>query len=372
MATARYLSPYRKYRSAVYHCISRVVDKNFIMGDAECLHFVSLMRKCETFYGIKILSYCVMSNHFHLLLEVPKEQEVQISDDEFLRRVKALYSANHYAEVEQIFYNLLASQADDNSRVAADNFKRQFTSRMNNLGNFMKSLKQRFSSWYNRKNEREGYLWSARYISVLVQAGYIARIMSTYIDLNPVRAGIAEKPEDYRWCSYSAALAGDKRAQRGLSRVLWLKDEMPNSAAENSPWQEEESRHYWTQGSADRYRVLLYADAEETFKEILNSDGKWVKSQVRKGISREEIEKVAASNGQLSMASMLRHKVSHFSRGLVIGSQLFLDDVFLQTKEYFGEKRTSGARKLRSKQWSKSPKTIHAMRDIQVEPPPPS
>ncbi|WP_325099513.1 transposase, partial [Persicirhabdus sediminis] len=215
----------------MYHCISRVVDRRFILGDAERELFVGLMRNCETFYGVKILSYCVMSNHFHLLVEVPKEGEVEISDDEFLRRVKALYSASYYAEVKQIFNNLLETTSQDAegnpSRVAADNFKRQYTSRMHDLGNFMKSLKQRFSRWYNRHNNRDGYLWSGRYTSVLVQAGYVARIMSTYIDLNPVRAGMVEKPEAYRWCSYGAALAGDKRARRGLCRVLWLKDEMP-------------------------------------------------------------------------------------------------------------------------------------------------
>ncbi|MBK1792814.1 transposase [Persicirhabdus sediminis] len=376
MATARYLSPYRKHRSAVYHCISRVVDRRFILGDTERELFVGLMRNCEAFYGVKILSYCVMSNHFHLLVEVPKEGEVEISDDEFLRRVKALYSPSYYAEVKQIFYNLLETASQDaegnTSRVAADNFKRQYTNRMHDLGNFMKSLKQRFSRWYNRHNNRDGYLWSGRYTSVLVQAGYVARIMSTYIDLNPVRAGMVEKPEDYRWCSYGAALAGDKRARRGLCRVLWLKDEMPNSAAENQPWDEENARHYWTDGCAERYRVLLYTDAEQTFKDIMTRDGQWVKSQVRKGIRKDEIEKVAEANGQVNMAYLLRHKVRHFSDGMAIGSQSFLNEVFQQTKEWFGEKRKSGARKMKSKHWSQSPKEVCAMRDLQQEPPLPN
>ena len=71
------------------------------MGDDEREFFVKLMRKCETFYGLKVLSYCVMSNHFHILVEVPKEEEeINISDEEFLRRVKAMYSSSYYLALE--------------------------------------------------------------------------------------------------------------------------------------------------------------------------------------------------------------------------------------------------------------------------------
>lgn len=54
-----------------YHCLSRVVDRQFILGDDEREHFVILMRKLEAFLGLRVVTYAVMSNHFHLLVEEP-------------------------------------------------------------------------------------------------------------------------------------------------------------------------------------------------------------------------------------------------------------------------------------------------------------
>jgi len=55
---------------------------------------------------------------------------------------------------------------------------------------------------------------------VLVPDGDALRTMAAYIDLNPVRAGLAKDPKDYRWCGYAEAVAGSKRARRGLCRVV--------------------------------------------------------------------------------------------------------------------------------------------------------
>ncbi len=60
---------------AVYHCISRVVDRRFIFGPGEKERFVALMREYEQFCGVQVLTYCLMSNHFHILVEVPKRPE---------------------------------------------------------------------------------------------------------------------------------------------------------------------------------------------------------------------------------------------------------------------------------------------------------
>ncbi len=53
-----------------------MVDRRFIFGDAEKEMFVQMMRKYERFYGVRVMTYCVMSNHFHILVEVPKRREV--------------------------------------------------------------------------------------------------------------------------------------------------------------------------------------------------------------------------------------------------------------------------------------------------------
>ena len=64
-----------------YHCVSRVVDRQFIFqttghGSPEAERFVLLMRRLEAFSGVRVLTYSLMSDHFHLLCEVPQAQEL--------------------------------------------------------------------------------------------------------------------------------------------------------------------------------------------------------------------------------------------------------------------------------------------------------
>ena len=71
MRQARFLSPSSETDNALYHSISRVVDRQFVLGRVEKDMFVQMIREYEEFCGVQVLSYCIMSNHFHLLVEVP-------------------------------------------------------------------------------------------------------------------------------------------------------------------------------------------------------------------------------------------------------------------------------------------------------------
>ena len=65
----------------------------------------------------------------------------------------------------------------------------------------MKAIKQDFSVYYNRKHRRKGTLWGERFKSVIVENGETLVNCLAYVELNPIRAGIVKKPEDYRWNS---------------------------------------------------------------------------------------------------------------------------------------------------------------------------
>ncbi len=65
----------------------------------------------------------------------------------------------------------------------------------------MKELKQTFTRFYNRRHDRRGYFWGDRFKSLIVEDGETLINCLAYIDLNPVRAGIVERPEEYRWSS---------------------------------------------------------------------------------------------------------------------------------------------------------------------------
>lgn len=55
-----------------YHCVSRVINREFVLGEEEKEHFVKLIRRYEIFCGVRVVTHCVMSNHFHILVEVPR------------------------------------------------------------------------------------------------------------------------------------------------------------------------------------------------------------------------------------------------------------------------------------------------------------
>ncbi len=228
MRKARWLAEWRRSsgKPVLYHVISRVVDRRFALGTDEKEKFRTLMRMQENFTGCRVLSYCLMDNHFHLLLEVPPMAEGGISDDVLLTRLSAIYGEDLVSAVAQELAD--ARTADYTSMSGMDEaiaaIHGRFTYRMQDLSEFMKGLLQRFSQWHNHKRSRSGTLWEDRFKSVIVEDGVATRTMSAYIDLNPVRAGIVDDPADYRWSSYGEAVGGGKKgngkkAREGLVRA---------------------------------------------------------------------------------------------------------------------------------------------------------
>jgi len=346
MAKARLLAPWveDERRSAIYHCVSRVAGRDFLFGDEEREQFTRLMRLYEAFCGLRVLSHCVMSNHFHILVEVPPKMDESLSDEALVERLGLIYSKDYVAMVQMHLRELAESTTAKGMEAYAE-LRAKFTGRMWDLGQFMKILKQRFTRWYNAKHGRCGTLWEARYKSVLVEDGHAARVMAAYIDLNPVRAGMVSDPKDYRWCSYAEAVAGGKigaLARRGIARVLEERENQGDSDSAYDGWSDYPApEHYAWRSIAGRYRLILFEDGEEVVKMGGN--------RVRKGIRREDVEKEQQREGQLSLAEVLRCKTKHFIDGGVIGGRAFVKGVVEDLKgNYLSENRKSNGRKMRT------------------------
>ncbi len=206
----------------LYHVVSRVVDRRMIFGEEEKRRFRELLVAYARFSGIEVVAWCLMDNHFHLLLHVPskdREDPRALPEKEVLRRLHLIYQGAALADIARVLGMCL--EAESRRR-----YLEQFTRRMGDLSLFMKTLKQRFTQWYNGSNRRKGTLWEDRYRSVAVEIqdlatfGHAARIVAAYIDLNPVRAGMVEDPKDYEWNGYGRAVRGEKSGVRGVVR-LW-------------------------------------------------------------------------------------------------------------------------------------------------------
>ena len=206
---------------AFYHCVSRVVEGRFIFqttagGSVEAEHFVGLMRRLEAFSGVRVLTYALMSNHFHLLCQVPPGEP--LSELELLERIEAGYGRQRRQALErQLARWAEQAQGASQSQQLLEPYRR----RMYDLSSFFKELKGQFAQWYNRRHERYGVLWAERFKSVLLEGGQAVAAVGAYIELNPVRAGLCADPKDYRYCGYAEALAkGSVVAQGGIRTLL--------------------------------------------------------------------------------------------------------------------------------------------------------
>ncbi|MBM4165051.1 MAG: chemotaxis protein CheW, partial [Lentisphaerae bacterium] len=127
-----------------YHCMSRVVDRRMILGDVEREKFRDLMRGAETFCGVRVVTYAILSNHFHILAEVPDRQEV--SEAEVVARLAAIYD-------RQTVLGMLSQwelwRKQGLEKLVQGDLER-LRARMYDVSEFLKTVKQRFSQWYNR------------------------------------------------------------------------------------------------------------------------------------------------------------------------------------------------------------------------------
>jgi putative transposase len=360
MRQARWLAEWRNSESkpVFYHCFSRVVDRRHVLDAREKEKFRALMRIYEKFSGCRVASYCLMDNHFHLLLEVPPMPKNGLSDAELLHRLSALYNEAFVATVAKELANareLVKASLAEESVVIAQIHER-FTYRMHDLGEFMKGLLQRYTQWHNRIHERSGRLWEDRFKSVIVEDGVAARTMSAYIDLNPVRAGLVTDPAKYRWSSYGEAIGGGakgngKTARAGLVRAWGAHKGM---LADATLWSGQVSR---------AYRNMLMAHAVEKTSESIGPDGVMQRKTTRKGIAKDQAAKQQQADGEIPLAHMLRHRIRYFTDGAVIGSRIFVDEAFARSRHRFGPKRSSGARRMRGEA-SAAGTILFSMRDL--------
>ncbi len=316
--------------SYTYHVMSRTCGGEVFFDGVEKEALKRVMWRLAEFSGVKLITYCIMGNHFHALVEVPK-REIWLErfagptgEARLLDHLRALYSKAYVDYLKSEIAELRKMGLEALVQTKLEGIKKRFC----DLSIYMKEVKERFSRWFNKRRERKGTLWMDRYKSVLVEGkGEPLHTMAAYIDLNPVRAGLVNDPKDYRWCGYAEATSGIRKAQRGLSKVTGT----PVDG--------------WEKGGADAYRCLLFSTGVE-IKDAQN------RNVVRQGVTADEARRVLREKGKLSVLELVRLRVRYFSDGLVLGSQEFVENVFTEHRDRFGPKRKNGARRLKEAEGS--------------------
>jgi putative transposase len=291
----------------VYHCISRVNGRLMLLNKPEAKEqFVKMLMKVAPFCEMEVLAFCVMGNHFHVLV---REREVApgFLDDALLKRKMLQLYGKKKGQVEFMFHQNMRKTSD----AVADANLRRFERMMGKMSWFMRLLKQRFAIWYNRTYGREGTLWSERFKSVLVEDSEDAiRTMAAYIDLNPIRAGIAKDPRKYRWCTIGAAMGGLFFAQRGLIAV-----HDTSTRTDATPSRKLGDLRKWP-----KVREWWCGQLAFEGEEVKDDEGRIV----RRGMEPEVLAQLVKSGKDLSMAQVLSCRVRYLVDGGVIGSREFV------------------------------------------------
>lgn len=319
-------------QAAVYHVVSRTAFAQFAFEAVEKEHFLRILRRQAGFCGVEVLAYCVMSNHFHLLVKVPEPGP--ISDSELLRRYRLLYGGRSCPPSSPAPERLAKLLEEDEKE--GRELRGRILARMHDLSVFVRELKQRFGIWYNHRHDNRGTLWAERFRSTIVEAS--AEALSTvaaYIDLNPVRAKMVDDPGDYRFSSFGRAVAGNRAARRGYEGVFCQK----------SDWE----------GLLPSYNLVLYGKGEGP---------KGVTGKDLGCIDAEKAAKVLDNGGRLPVWQLLRWRVRYFTYGTALGSKHFLENLGKHWNQQSGASRKRHAYRMRAGEWG----ALRSYRNLQIDP----
>jgi REP element-mobilizing transposase RayT len=258
-----------------YHLHARVAARNgeYPLEEPGCKRrLVALLKHFGGAYACHLAAFCVMGNHWHLVIRFDAPRE--LSEAELLRRARVFYPGRAGRE-------LLESWTPEQWE--------RFACRIYDVSEFMRNVQAAFARWYNRTFDRVGRFWADRFKSTLLEDEVAVLDAMLYVELNPVRAGLVHRPEEH-WAS-SCFL-------REIGEAKWLmkvKQVLPFAAEKRA---------------RSEYRHLMY----------------WRGSvPSREGQARipEEVAVREAERGFSTRGAFLK-RVRYFSDGLAVGGEIFV------------------------------------------------
>ncbi len=182
-----------------YHCIARCVRRAFLCGKDDLTGksyehrkpwVVDRLKELAAVFAIEVCAYAVMSNHYHVVLHVDVERGKNGSDCEVLRQWTLLFDGPLL--VQRFLADIPLGKAE-RARVAA--FAAEYRQRLMSISWFMRCLNEHLARKANEEDQCKGRFWEGRFKSqALLDEAALLSCMA-YVDLNPVRAGMATMPE---------------------------------------------------------------------------------------------------------------------------------------------------------------------------------
>ena len=209
-----------------YHCISRVVRRAFLCGfdplsgrnfDHRKLWIAERLKQLVEIFAVDICAYALMSNHLHVIVHVDLARARSWSDKEATRRY------------ERLFRRAVQDATLLPPKLRAHKL-RQWRERLSSLSWFMRCLNESIARRANHEDNCSGRFWEGRFRSqALLDDGALLTCMA-YVDLNPIRAGLAARPEDAVFTSIRERLLNAAKARTSPPGLMAFADQVPKDS----------------------------------------------------------------------------------------------------------------------------------------------
>jgi REP element-mobilizing transposase RayT len=187
-----------------YHCIARCVRRACLWGEDEYAGknyshrkqwVIERLEQLCSIFAIEVCAYAVMSNHYHLVLYVDRERAREWTRQEVVERWTMLFRAPTLVKRWQ------SGEALEAERPLAEAIIECWRTRMHDISWFMRCLNEHLARRANQEDQCTGRFWEGRFKSqaLLDEAGLMTAMV--YVDLNPIRAGVAKTPEESEFTS---------------------------------------------------------------------------------------------------------------------------------------------------------------------------
>jgi len=205
-----------------YHCINRCIRRSFLCGDdvysgENFDHrrnwLVDRIKFLSSVFLIDIAAYAIMSNHYHLVLKVNRDEALTLSDDEVIERWYQLYHGcvlvDRYRAGEKL---------DSGCLFRINEIVNEWRSRLYDISWFMRNLNEFIARKANNEDNCTGRFWEGRFKSqaLLDETAILSCMM--YVDLNPIRAKMADSLQSSDFTSIQARIKQYQSFQRQQHR----------------------------------------------------------------------------------------------------------------------------------------------------------
>ncbi len=269
---------------AWYHVYSRVAAHKGEYPLSKPIPMRRLIQIIEHFtaiYFCEAAAFCIMGNHYHLVVKFDRLR--QVSREELRARTRLMYPSR----TSQV-------RIDCWSEKEWEHYRR----RLFNVSEYMRNIQSAFARWYNHTYERRGRFWADRFKSVYLENERAVLDCMLYVELNPVRAGIVQRPEEWGGSSLSLREMGSDRWLTPLKEFL-------DQSTEKNALREYRERLYY------RGAVPTRPGQKAISQEILN----------------QEIAQGFVVRG------LFRKRLGYFVDGLAIGTESFIRDQLSRMRE---------------------------------------